>query len=115
MRGNLRGAGGRGRSASAPFFGNGLDFLLGLGGGVVVHFALDEFKEGDIGGAEGARLVDERAAVAATGGQLAHAARHQIDQDIWVADLCQGLFEVFAVNEPLKVRGAMANATIKSR
>jgi hypothetical protein len=62
-------------------------------------FVFDDFGEGDIGHAHRAGVHDERAIdAAATGGELAHAAGHHVDQHVGVENFCQGLLDEISVH-----------------
>lgn len=91
---------------AAAFSAHGHDFflLLLLGGGRhgIIHFAVDDFKQGDIGPAHVGGFIDQGVAAAAVR-QLPHAPGYEVHQNVGVADFRQGLLYVFAFQEIFKV------------
>ena len=60
---------------------------------------LENFPQGDVGHAEVGDIGHQRPAQpAAAGIELAHTARDQVDQHVWVADLFGGLLAEFSVH-----------------
>jgi hypothetical protein len=98
---------------TAPLLGGLGFFFFALDVGLEAHFVLDQFQQGDIGGAEVAGLIDQRTAVATAGGQLPDAPGDEVHKDIGIPHLGQGLFYKFAVHEPLRLLPLERNATTK--
>lgn len=63
------------------------------------HLVLDDFRQGDVREAHAGRHVHERTTpAAATGVQLAHTARHNVDEHVRCPHFFQGLFAKFSVH-----------------
>jgi hypothetical protein len=89
-------------------------------GHIPADFVFEDFRQRDVRRAHVADVQDERTAQAAAAGvQLAHAARHDVHEDIRVANFFIGAFAKFSVHgfsdriERDRITAARVNATRK--